>query len=116
LVTLSIDPSATNHPLSYWDTVAQNWDLMHGKLSFYLGRSSGDIVNTALTTIVFPSSGIVGDVNGDGVVNCQDLMALKLAFGTHTGDPGFLPTADIDGNGVIDVNDMIAVTRRMTSC
>jgi len=37
-------------------------------------------------------------------------------LGTHTGDPGFLPTADIDGNGVIDVNDMIAVTRRMTSC
>jgi beta-glucosidase len=116
LVTLSIDPSATNHPLSYWDTAAQNWDLMHGKLSFYLGRSSGNIVNTALTTVVFPSSGIVGDVNGDGIVNCLDLMALKLAFGTHTGDPGFLPTADIDGNGVIDVNDMIAVTRRMTSC
>ena len=116
LVTLSIDPSATNHPLSYWDTTAQNWDLMHGKLSFYLGRSSGDIVTTALTTVVFPSSGIVGDVNGDGIVNCLDLMALKLAFGTHTGEPGFLPTADIDGNGVIDVNDMIAVTRRMTSC
>ncbi|HWZ73414.1 MAG TPA: glycoside hydrolase family 3 C-terminal domain-containing protein, partial [Casimicrobiaceae bacterium] len=116
LVTLSIDPSATNHPLSYWDPAAQNWDLMHGKLSFYLGRSSGNIVNTALTTVVFPSSGIVGDVNGDGIVNCLDLMALKLAFGTHTGDPGFLPTADIDGNGVIDVNDMIAVTRRMTSC
>jgi len=116
LVTLSIDPSATNHPLSYWDTTAQNWDLMHGKLSFYLGHSSGNIVNTALTTVVFPSSGIVGDVNGDGIVNCQDLMALKLALGTRTGDPGFLPTADIDGNGIIDVNDMIAVIRRMTSC
>ena len=111
LVTLPIDPTATNHPLSYWDTNAQNWALAHGKLSFYLGHSAGDIVSTALTTVVFPSSGVFGDVNGDGIVNCQDLSAATLAVGTRTGQPGFLPTADLDHNGVIDIRDIAGISR-----
>ena len=113
---MTIDPNANSHAISTWDTASQKWVLAHGKVSVYLARSAGDIASTAFTTVVFPSSGIVGDVNGDGVVNCQDNMALKLAFGIRAGEPGFLPTADVDGNGVIDVNDMIGVTRRMTGC
>jgi beta-glucosidase len=116
LVTMTIDPNANSHPISTWDTASQKWGLAHGKLSVYLARSAGDIASSAFATVVFPSSGITGDVNGDGVVNCQDLMALKLAFGIRAGEAGYLPTADVDGNGVIDVNDMVAVTRRMASC
>ena len=59
---------------------------------------------------------ITGDVNGDGIVDCKDLMGLKLALGIRSGEPGFLTTADVDGNGVIDVNDMVGVVRRMTGC
>jgi beta-glucosidase len=33
LVSLSIDAGATNHPLSYWDTAAQNWDLIASEVS-----------------------------------------------------------------------------------
>jgi beta-glucosidase len=120
-VTLTINPNATNHPLSTWDTGSQSWLLARGKLSFYLSRSAGnvDIVSTVATTTVFPSSGVHGDVNGDGVVTCADLTGVELAIGTRSGQAGFLPTADIDGNGVIDIRDIAAIARLLpagTSC
>jgi beta-glucosidase len=120
-VTLTIDPNATNHPMSTWDTASQSWLVAHGKLSFYLSRSAGnvDIVSTVPTTVVFPSSGVRGDVNGDGKVTCADLSAVELAIGTSNGQPGFLPTADIDGNGVIDIRDVAAIARLLplgTTC
>jgi len=49
-------------------------------------------------------SGPVGpDVNGDGVVDLDDLLAVLAAFGTA--DPG----ADVDGSGTVDLEDLLAV-------
>jgi beta-glucosidase len=114
-VTVTIDPTTTNHPLSTWDTPSQSWSLAHGKLSVYLSRSAGnpDIVSTSLNTLVYPSSGVTGDVNGDSIINCADLTAATLAIGTHSGQPGFIPTADIDHNGVIDVRDVAAIAKML---
>jgi hypothetical protein len=106
-VTMTIDPNANSHPISTWDTASQKWVLAHGKVSVYLARSAGDIASTAFTTVVFPSSGIVGDVNGDGVVNCQDNMARSRLPGHVLANQDF-SDCSVDGNGVIDVNDMIA--------
>jgi len=35
-VTISIDPNANNHPLSYWDTATQTWKLLRGDVTFYV--------------------------------------------------------------------------------
>jgi hypothetical protein len=67
--------------------------------------------DTAVVTVTYPSSGIFGDVNGDSVVNCQDLKIAGSVIGKRTGQPGFFPTADIDGNGVIDIRDISAISR-----
>jgi hypothetical protein len=56
------------------------------------------------------TSRVQGDVNGDNAVNCADLSLATAAIGKSTGQPGFLPAADIDGNGVIDQVD-IKLTR-----
>src|SRR6478672_11351669 len=40
---------------------------------------------------------VAGDVNGDQTVNCADLTAVQSAMGRRTGQPGFLPAADLDG-------------------
>ncbi len=50
---------------------------------------------------------ILGDLNGDGVVNLKDAMAAAHAFGSSSGDPNWNPDADLDGNGTINVIDLI---------
>jgi len=42
-VQLTIDPAATNHPLSYWDINNSNWNTATGFYPIYVGSSSGDI-------------------------------------------------------------------------
>ena len=42
-VQLTIDPAATNHPLSYWDSNSNNWNIANGFYPIYVGSSSGDI-------------------------------------------------------------------------
>ena len=47
---------------------------------------------------------IVGDINGDGVVNIQDLVLVANAFG-QTGQQ----TADVNGDGVVNIADLVKV-------
>jgi hypothetical protein len=49
---------------------------------------------------------IPGDVDGNGKVDLEDFVRLTLAFGTHAGQPGWNPNADIAGNGVVDQTDL----------
>ena len=46
--------------------------------------------------------GVPGDINGDGVVNVNDLLELLQAWGPNPGDP-----ADLDGSGTVDVDDLL---------
>jgi T5SS/PEP-CTERM-associated repeat protein len=48
---------------------------------------------------------IPGDINGDGVVDVDDLTAVILAWGVCPAPCA----ADIDGNGVVDVDDLTQV-------
>jgi hypothetical protein len=45
-----------------------------------------------------------GDVNGDGLVNTDDLLAVLAAFGPCGGCP-----EDFNGDGIVDVNDILTV-------
>jgi len=73
-----------------------------------------------MNTLVYNvSNRLLGDVNVDGLVTCADLNAARLSIGRRTGQPGFVPMADLDGNGVIDVRDISAISRMLpagTSC
>jgi beta-glucosidase len=42
-VQLTIDPAATNHPLSYWDSNSNTWNIANGFYPIYVGSSSGNI-------------------------------------------------------------------------
>jgi len=50
------------------------------------------------------------DVNGDGIVNVQDLVVVALAFGSTVNSPGYNGRADIDGNGDVNIIDLVAVS------
>lgn len=49
-----------------------------------------------------------GDINGDGVVNVLDLLALISAWGACQPAPATCP-ADLDGNGTVNVLDLLIV-------
>jgi hypothetical protein len=56
---------------------------------------------------------ILGDRNGDGVVNCADLDIVKASFGRKTGQVGFDPRADVNGDGVVNVLDLSIVAKQI---
>ncbi|MDP7029468.1 MAG: hypothetical protein QF733_04525 [Phycisphaerales bacterium] len=53
--------------------------------------------------------GIPGDVNGDGTVNTDDLLAVIAAYGPCGGCP-----ADLDGDGIVGVTDILIVIDHWT--
>jgi len=50
------------------------------------------------------------DVNGDGMVNIQDLVVVAFAFASTVNSPGYNGRADIDGNGDVNIIDLVAVS------
>ncbi|MHC5004239.1 MAG: M1 family aminopeptidase [Planctomycetota bacterium] len=66
---------------------------------------SGEGLPGGAAVIRFTVPGPSGDVNGDGVVDVDDLLELIAAWGPC---PASCP-ADLDGNGVVDVDDLTIV-------
>jgi len=54
---------------------------------------------------------LMGDVDGDGDIDLDDLYYVMIAYGTKDGDPDYNPAADIDNDGEIDLDDLYYVLR-----
>ncbi len=76
-------------------------DPVSGDL-YYVGFYSGQLYR-----ITYDGPG-PADVDGDGAVDVDDLIAVILAWGDCWGGPPVCP-ADIDGSGRVDVDDLVAV-------
>lgn len=62
---------------------------------------------TLPVTIVVDDTPLVpGDLNGDDVVDLQDLAIFMDAYGSCDGDPNWLPEADYTGSGCINILDL----------
>ncbi|MFE9691863.1 beta-glucosidase [Micromonospora sp. NPDC005806] len=53
-VELTIDPAASNHPLSVWDTTSDAWATVDGNYRIYLGNSSTSLPLTGSVTVRTP--------------------------------------------------------------
>lgn len=71
-------------------------------------------VVTLSTVVAYLSTGsILGDVNGDGNVNCADVSIVKSSFGKHMGQAGYNIAADLNNDGTIDIRDLFIVSRQL---
>lgn len=57
------------------------------------------------------AAGLPGDINGDGVVNINDLMIVTANFGKTTSDADLDARADANGDGVVNNTDLLIVIR-----
>jgi hypothetical protein len=76
---------------------------------FYIIKDSfGNIWSWGLGSVQinFIARTILGDVNGDGVVDSTDLGVLGMAWGSTIGQPNYISKADLNGDGVIDSTDL----------
>lgn len=53
---------------------------------------------------------LLGDINGDKVVDIYDALRLSAAFGTKIGDPKYDPNADLNSSGKIDIYDALILS------
>lgn len=53
---------------------------------------------------------MLGDLNGDGVVDIFDVVEAALAFGSYPGHPRWNPDADLRPDDIIDIFDLVLVT------
>ena len=56
-VTITIDPAAANHPLSYWDGATQRWVVADGPYTVLVGPSSGALQLRDSITVRAAASG-----------------------------------------------------------
>ncbi|WP_309123752.1 glycoside hydrolase family 3 N-terminal domain-containing protein [Arthrobacter sp.] len=54
-IEITIDPSASNHPLSYWDADADTWVTPEGKFDILVGDSSGSTTLSDSVTVRTPA-------------------------------------------------------------
>ena len=77
-----------------------------------------DITTDVTITAVYvprgeePPVGLLGDVNGDGVVNMVDATnVLRHGLGIFAIQPSYLHNADVNGDGVINTVDATLIIR-----
>ncbi len=52
------------------------------------------------------SSSLLGDINGDGIVDYRDLAILGSSYGRSRGEPGYKDGADLNNDGIVDYRDL----------
>ncbi len=74
-----------------------------------------EIRNFAVLASQVIAAAIPGDMNRDGLVNCDDLGLVKASFGMRAGNPSFNPVVDVDNNGIVDARDLAFVASKLAA-
>ena len=75
--------------------------------SFTLTVTVTDNASTTATESFSMAVSLIGDFNGDGVVNISDHLLFLEVFGLSEGDDGFNADMDLNGDGTIGTPDFL---------
>jgi len=84
-------------------TLPRGTDCTFGNYTIYASAKWQNY--TATNTKIFQVV-LVGDVDGNGTVDMDDIGLAALAYGTKPGDSRWDPRADINNDGIIDMDDI----------
>jgi hypothetical protein len=116
------------------DKVIQIGDSLFGSIVYSLDfvrglNDNGDIVFTyvlenpsggagvaGVAVAKAPTSALPGDINGDGVVDEDDLVLFCAAIGAAQGEPNYDADADLNGDNVIDELDQQMFNEELPPC
>jgi hypothetical protein len=104
-------PSKTNTTLIFlWDTVGvppcHNYTISAEASKLPYEFDIGDNILSDGTVKIK----MMGDANGDGIVNIKDVVIVSAAFGSIPGDPNWDPDADMNDDKVINIKDIVLVS------
>lgn len=77
--TITIDPAATNFPLSYWNTTTHNWAIEPGNYTVFVGNSSGSVgssPNFGCTPFAYTGSLTVGSPTSETATNVSTSVSV----------------------------------------
>jgi hypothetical protein len=77
-----------------------------GSYTLVVNGLSADDIRSHVAIVPLVVSGTPGDVNGDGVVDCSDVAAVRAAYGKKVGVGGYNPSADFNGDGFVNILDL----------
>ncbi|HZY63249.1 MAG TPA: dockerin type I domain-containing protein [Edaphobacter sp.] len=84
-----------------------------GSYTLVINGVSTDGVRSHVATVPLIVSGTPGDVNGDNSVGCDDVAAVRAAFGKKVGQTGYNPRADFNGDGFVNILDLQFVVQKL---
>jgi outer membrane protein assembly factor BamB len=97
LIDMARDPNDAGFVLDSFSGAGGSPAIAYGRLYS---------IGTAGLVALEPTRGCLGDIDGDGSTDLDDLTTVLSAFGSVRGDPAFEPEADLDISGAIDLDDV----------
>jgi hypothetical protein len=103
---------ASSHMAFSWrsqNSTIGGYKVVNVTLSLYVFLSASRITSFSFDILFEPLDRLLGDVNGDGVVDMRDVQLVFLAYSATPGDPKWNATADLHPDGIINMVDMWVV-------
>jgi len=88
-------------------TAVENGDTILHLADTVLGDSLANPITHTTTDGTVRVGTLLGDINGDGIVDIFDALILAGAFGSQPSDPNWYAGADINSDDVVDIFDAL---------
>ena len=96
----------SNFTSGYYPTILHTYTAV-GNYTVNLNVTDADGFQATVTHVVRVQSILIGDINGDGVVNILDAIMLGNSFLATPSSSNWNPNADINGDGIVNILDAI---------
>jgi PKD repeat protein len=97
----------SNITSGYYPTIAHAYATLGNYTVALNVTDASGLTNNVTHLVRVQKSTLIGDINGDGVVNILDAIRLGNAFLSTPASPNWNPNADLNGDGVVNILDAI---------